>query len=124
MAVDDIVSVVSGSKPERALDILASVIDEYKADLATLEALQKQLMEEAGEGFVTQSGGRVVKRSRTTQSIDVEMFYLTDKDAYLKFAQEGKLTVPVACIKELEGDRPYITKKTSEYFTLRAPNND
>lgn len=124
MNADDIIDIVLRTTPENGIEILASEISELKETLETLEAKQKELMEEVGEGFITSRGRTVLKRSRTTNKVDLEMFFLTDKDIYLEFANQGKLTVPASCIKELDPESPYISQSVTEYYTLKGDLND
>ena len=100
MNAEDILDIVSRTTIGNGIEILSSEIEELKEELDMLETKQRELMEEAGEGFVTSQGRTVLKRTRTSNKIDLEMFFLTDKEKYLDFANQGKLTVPASCIKE------------------------
>lgn len=120
MNVEEMIEDMGGLEVEERLDLLDAVIVSCKEELEILLAEQKRLFEEVGVGFVTASGRKVLKKTRKSTSIDVEMFRLTDKGRYMQFAEEGKLAVPSACIKELDQDSPYITTSVSEWYALQG----
>lgn len=106
------------------LDLLESVISDCKEELEILIEEQKKLFDEVGEGYTTASGSKVVKRTRKSTSIDVEMFRLIDNVTYLKLAEEGMLTVPSKAIKTLDQDSPYITSSVNEWYTLKTEKKE
>lgn len=120
MNVIEMIEDMSEMVVEERLDLLESIIKDCKEELEILIAEQKRLFDEVGVGFITASGSEVVRKTRKSTSIDVEMFYLTDKDKYLMLAEEGKLTVPSAAIKTLDQDCPYITTSVSEWYALKT----
>ena len=119
MNVIEMIEDMSEMVVEERLDLLESIIKDCKEELEILIAEQKRLFDEVGLGFITASGSEVVRKTRKSTSIDVEMFYLTDKDKYLMLAEEGKLTVPSAAIKTLDQGSPYITTSVSEWYALK-----
>lgn len=124
MNANAILDIVSRNSLEDGIEILADEISELKEKLEILENKQKELMAEAGDGFTTSGGRRVSRNTRRTKKVDLEMFFMTDKDKYMAFANEGKLTVPASCIRELDEDSPYISETVSEFYTLKGNKND
>lgn len=124
MNANAILDIVSRNSLEDGIEILADEISELKEKLEILENKQKELMAEAGDGFTTSGGRRVSRSTRRTKKVDLEMFFMTDKDKYMAFANEGKLTVPASCIRELDEDSPYISETVSEFYTLKGNKND
>lgn len=119
MSAQELIKDLEGLENSEKIDILEAVIKGMKEKLELLTDEQNRIYKEVGVGFKTSLGSIVTLKSRKSTSIDAEMFWLTDKDKYLEFAQEGKLTVPASCIKTLDQNSPYITTKVSEWYTLK-----
>lgn len=103
------------------IDEVYDAIRFHEEELEALKEERNRLCAESiSQGsYKTTSGKTIRHRSRTSRSINVEMFRLTDRETYDMLVNEGKVSFPAKVVRDLDESKPYITTKTIEYYEVR-----